>query len=143
MRVSEAGLRVYRGELILAKLDFLLRGWNWICAAIIQEWEDKDSPKPSGYRETPETWQIWDWAKVLRSCARDDGDLTFDCESVKLTRAEEKSYAALFKNPCTGKNGYRTIEYHDRFRKNMAMALMHILRPSRTTYMMAWQVVFV
>ncbi|OAE24377.1 hypothetical protein AXG93_4343s1460 [Marchantia polymorpha subsp. ruderalis] len=41
--------------------------------------------------------------------AVEDGDLTFDTKSVKITRAEEKSYAALFKNARTGINGYRTI----------------------------------
>ncbi|OAE27200.1 hypothetical protein AXG93_1598s1020 [Marchantia polymorpha subsp. ruderalis] len=76
-------------------------------------------------------------------CIRgDDDDLILD-SSVKVTRAEEKSYAALFKNPRIGKNGYRTIGYHDRFRRNVAMALMEILRPFWIMYMITWQVGFV
>lgn len=58
------------------------------------------------------------------SCVGYDSDLTFDSESVKVTRAEEKLYAVVFKNPRTGKNGYQTIGYHDHFRRNVAMALM-------------------
>lgn len=58
LRVPEAELRAYRGELILAKLDFLLWGWNWVCAAMIRKWDDDNTPKPLGYRGNPETWQI-------------------------------------------------------------------------------------
>ncbi|OAE30251.1 hypothetical protein AXG93_2956s1010 [Marchantia polymorpha subsp. ruderalis] len=41
-------------------------------------------------------------------CAGEDGDLTFDSESVKVTRSEEKTDAALFKKSRTSKNGYQT-----------------------------------
>ncbi|OAE32897.1 hypothetical protein AXG93_399s1050 [Marchantia polymorpha subsp. ruderalis] len=107
---------------------------------MVQEWDNDGAPKPPSYLENPKTWQIWNETKVLESCAGDDDDLTFDSESIKVTRAKEKSNAALFKKPRTGKNGYRSIGYHNRFRKNVAMAFMQILRPSRTTYMMTWQV---
>ncbi|OAE28746.1 hypothetical protein AXG93_1617s1310 [Marchantia polymorpha subsp. ruderalis] len=50
---------------------------------MMQEWDNNGVPKPPGYRRNPETWQIWDWTKVLGSCAGDDGDLIFDSESVK------------------------------------------------------------
>ncbi|OAE19727.1 hypothetical protein AXG93_2958s1010 [Marchantia polymorpha subsp. ruderalis] len=86
----------------------------------------------------------WNWtSKAIGRCADDDGDLTFDSESVRVTRDEERAYVALFKHPCSGKNGYRTVWYHDRLRRNVAMALMQILRPSRPTYMMTWHVGFV
>ncbi|OAE23801.1 hypothetical protein AXG93_1311s1000 [Marchantia polymorpha subsp. ruderalis] len=51
---------------------------------MMQEWDNGGAPMPPGYRGNPQTWQIWDWAKVFGSCARDDGDLTFDSESVKV-----------------------------------------------------------
>ncbi|OAE32880.1 hypothetical protein AXG93_3052s1100 [Marchantia polymorpha subsp. ruderalis] len=60
-----------------------------------------------------------------------------------VTREEKSAYATLFKHSSTKKNGYRTIWYHDRLRQNVAMALMQIFRPARTTYMMTWQVGFV
>lgn len=98
--------------------------------AIVQEWDNGGLPKPLGYRGNLETWQFWDWKKVLGHCIGDDGDLTFDSESVKITREKKKAYMTLFKHSCPGKNGYRTIWYHDRLRRNVAMALMHILRPA-------------
>lgn len=79
----------------------------------------------------------------MGSCAGNDGNLTFDSGSVKVTRAKEKSYAALFKNPRTGKTEYQTTGYHDCFRRNVAMTLMQILQFSRITYMMTWQARFV
>lgn len=86
----------------------------------------------------------WNWtSKAIGRCADDDGDLTFDSESVRVTREEERAYVALFKHPCSGKNGYRTVWYHDQLRRNVAMALMQIPRPSRPTYMMTWHVGFV
>lgn len=82
---------------------------------MVQEWDDDDTPKLDGYQGNSENWQIWDWMKVLGYRADKDDDLTFDNESVKVTRAEEKTYAALFKKPRIGKNGYRTTGYHDQF----------------------------
>lgn len=37
LRVPEVGLRAYRRDLILVKMEFLLWGWNWTSDAIIQE----------------------------------------------------------------------------------------------------------
>ncbi|OAE22614.1 hypothetical protein AXG93_2272s1000 [Marchantia polymorpha subsp. ruderalis] len=54
-----------------------------LCKILLKEWDDDDTPKPKGYRGNPETWQIWDWAKVLGYRVGEDGDLTFDNESVK------------------------------------------------------------
>ncbi|OAE18260.1 hypothetical protein AXG93_723s1120 [Marchantia polymorpha subsp. ruderalis] len=65
-------------------MDFLLWGWNWVSAAIVQAWNNGGLPKPPRYRENLETWKIWNGKKVLGCCARDDDDLTFDSESVKL-----------------------------------------------------------
>ncbi|OAE24821.1 hypothetical protein AXG93_1988s1260 [Marchantia polymorpha subsp. ruderalis] len=47
--------------------------------------------------------------KVLGRCAEDDGDLTFDSESVRVPKDKERAYVDLFKHPRTGKNGYRTV----------------------------------
>ncbi|OAE29940.1 hypothetical protein AXG93_773s1810 [Marchantia polymorpha subsp. ruderalis] len=65
-------------------MNFLLWSWNWASAAIVQEWNNNGLPKPSRYRGNLEIWQIWHWKKVLGRCADDDGDLTFDSESVKV-----------------------------------------------------------
>ncbi|OAE32090.1 hypothetical protein AXG93_2278s1710 [Marchantia polymorpha subsp. ruderalis] len=40
LKVPEFGLRAYCNELVAVKLDFLLCGWNWICAAMMQKWHD-------------------------------------------------------------------------------------------------------
>ncbi|OAE21684.1 hypothetical protein AXG93_4170s1250 [Marchantia polymorpha subsp. ruderalis] len=109
LKVPKVGLRAHRCDLILAKIDFLLWGWNWASETIVQEWDNNGLPKPPGYQGNSETWQIWDWKKILGRCAGDDGDLTFHNESVKVTIEEEKDYATLFKHPRTGKNDYRTI----------------------------------
>ncbi|OAE31229.1 hypothetical protein AXG93_1293s1060 [Marchantia polymorpha subsp. ruderalis] len=139
LRVPEVDLRAYHRDLILVKMNFLLWGWNWTSYAIIQEWDDNGLPKPPGYRGHPDTSEIWDYKKVLGQCASDNGDLTFDSDSVRITRDEERAYADLFKHPRTGKNEYRTVWYRDRMRQNIEMALMQILRPQRPTYMMTWQ----
>lgn len=76
-------------------------------------------------------------------CAGEDGNLTRDSESVKVMRAEEKTYTPLFKKLRLSKNRHQTIWYPDQLRKNVAIALMQILRPSRTTYMTTWQVGFI
>ncbi|OAE28067.1 hypothetical protein AXG93_3410s1100 [Marchantia polymorpha subsp. ruderalis] len=151
LRVPEVGLRAYRRDLILVKMDFLLWGWNWTSDAIIQEWDNNGLPKLPGYRGHHDTWKIWDWKKVLGRCADDDGDLTFDSDSVRVTRDEERAYDDLFKHPYTGKNGplfeswrhgtngWKTVYYKDLKRRVIALKIMHILRPARTTYVTAWQ----
>ncbi|OAE23112.1 hypothetical protein AXG93_1856s1020 [Marchantia polymorpha subsp. ruderalis] len=40
-------------------------------------------------------------------------------------------------------SGYKTRDYKDRKRRNVAVALLQILQPHRTTYMTSWQVEFV
>ncbi|OAE18542.1 hypothetical protein AXG93_1938s1000 [Marchantia polymorpha subsp. ruderalis] len=71
-----------------------------------QQWE----PKPPGYQGHPDTWEIWDWKKVLGRCASDDSNLTFDSDSVRVTREEERAYVDLFKHPRTGKNGWGSLK---------------------------------
>ncbi|OAE21957.1 hypothetical protein AXG93_242s1410 [Marchantia polymorpha subsp. ruderalis] len=66
-----------------------------------------------GYRGHSDTRKIRDWKKVLGQSADDDGDLTFDPESVRVTREEEREYVDLFKHSRTGKNGYCTVWYRD------------------------------
>ncbi|OAE29434.1 hypothetical protein AXG93_4548s1110 [Marchantia polymorpha subsp. ruderalis] len=60
-----------------------------------------------------------------------------------VTKDEEISYGALFKHSKSSKNGYKTRDYKDRLRRNVAVALLRILQPHRTTYMTSWQVGFV
>ncbi|OAE35513.1 hypothetical protein AXG93_2987s1000 [Marchantia polymorpha subsp. ruderalis] len=47
---------------------------------------------PVNFKEYPQLRQIWDWKKVLEQCVGEDCNLTFDDESIKVTRAEEKTY---------------------------------------------------
>ncbi|OAE29845.1 hypothetical protein AXG93_339s1030 [Marchantia polymorpha subsp. ruderalis] len=53
------------------------------------------------------------------------------------------SFGALLKNCKSSKNGYRTYDYVDRKRRNVAIALFQILQPHMTTYMTSWQMGFV
>lgn len=41
-------LRAYRNELIAARLDFLLWGYNWVCVVMVQEWHDNLAPDAKG-----------------------------------------------------------------------------------------------
>ncbi|OAE29001.1 hypothetical protein AXG93_3036s1280 [Marchantia polymorpha subsp. ruderalis] len=84
-----------------------------------------------------------DWAKVLGPCVEEDGDFTFNNDSVKMTRAEENTYVSLFKKPRSSKNKYQTTGFRDWLRMNVAVALMQILWLSQTIYMTTWQVGFV
>ncbi|OAE18885.1 hypothetical protein AXG93_3022s1090 [Marchantia polymorpha subsp. ruderalis] len=83
LKVPEVGLQAHCRDLILAKINFLLWDWNWASEAIVQEWYNNGLPKPPSYRGNLETGQIWDCKKVLERCADDDGDFTFDRESVR------------------------------------------------------------
>ncbi|OAE31501.1 hypothetical protein AXG93_2109s1000 [Marchantia polymorpha subsp. ruderalis] len=90
------------------KFNFLLWGWNWVCLAMVREWlGEKDQP-PRGYRPHPERWQVSDCEQVLGRCVGEEGDLLFDCGSVQVTKEEEISFDALFKNSKSSKNGYKT-----------------------------------
>ncbi|OAE20377.1 hypothetical protein AXG93_3932s1010 [Marchantia polymorpha subsp. ruderalis] len=86
---------------------------------------------------------LWGWNWVLGRCAGEESDILFECESVHVTKEEEISFGALFKNCKSSKNGYWTRDYKDRKRKNVAMAFLQILQPHSTTYMTSWQVGFV
>ncbi|OAE34134.1 hypothetical protein AXG93_2891s1600 [Marchantia polymorpha subsp. ruderalis] len=59
--------------------------------------------------------------------------------SVKITRAEEFTFAPFFKNARSGTNGWKIADYKDPMRSGIALDVMHILRPQRTTYVTAWQ----
>ncbi|OAE27905.1 hypothetical protein AXG93_3309s1010 [Marchantia polymorpha subsp. ruderalis] len=73
----------------------------------------------------------------------EEGHLLFECETLQVTKEEEISFGALFKNSKSIKNGYKTRDYKDRLRKNVTVTLLKILQPHRTTYMTSWQVGFV
>ncbi|OAE30426.1 hypothetical protein AXG93_3483s1180 [Marchantia polymorpha subsp. ruderalis] len=68
-----------------------------------------------------------------------DGDLMFEKDSVKITRAEEFTFASLFQNAQLGTNGWKTADYKDPMRRAIALGIMHIVRPQQTTYITAWQ----
>ncbi|OAE31460.1 hypothetical protein AXG93_725s1500 [Marchantia polymorpha subsp. ruderalis] len=85
---------------------------------------------------------VEDWEQVLGRCAGERGDLLFDCESVQVSKEDELSFGALFKNSEHSKNGYKTRDYKDRLRRNVVVALLQLLQPHRTIYMTSWQVDF-
>lgn len=66
----------------------------------------------------------------------------FKKDSVKIIREEYFTFAPLFKNARSGTNGWKTTDYKDLKRRAIALGIMHILRPQRTTYVTAWQVGF-
>ncbi|OAE33325.1 hypothetical protein AXG93_4123s1000 [Marchantia polymorpha subsp. ruderalis] len=105
---------------------------------MVQEWLREKNQPPRGYRPHPERWQVNDWEQVLGRCAGEEGDLLFECESVHVTKEEEISFGTLFKNYKSSKNGYKTRDYKDCKRRNVAVALLQILQPHRITYMTSW-----
>ncbi|OAE27306.1 hypothetical protein AXG93_2817s1110 [Marchantia polymorpha subsp. ruderalis] len=102
-------------------------------------WLREKNQLPRGYRPHPERWQVSDWEQVLGRCEGKEGNLLFECESVHVSKEEEISFGALFKKCKSRKNGYKTRDYVDRKRKNVAVALLQILQPHRITYMTSWQ----
>ncbi|OAE27366.1 hypothetical protein AXG93_2407s1010 [Marchantia polymorpha subsp. ruderalis] len=133
----------FQNELTTVKLNFLLWGWNWVCPEMIREWLRERNQPPRGFQPHPERWQVSDWEQVLGRCVGEEGHLLFECDSVQVTKEEKMSFRALFKNSKSSKDGYKTRDYKDRLRRNVAVALLQILQPNRTTYMTSWQVGFV
>lgn len=143
LKVPQIDLRAFQNELTVVKLDFLLWGWNWVCPELVRKWLRKRNQPLCEFRPHPKRWQVSDWEQVLGMCAGEEGHLLFECESVQVTKEEEISFGALFKNSKSGKNGYKIRDYKDRLRSNVALALLQILQPHRTTYMTSWQLGFV
>ncbi|OAE28911.1 hypothetical protein AXG93_2369s1050 [Marchantia polymorpha subsp. ruderalis] len=143
LRVPQVGLQAFQDELTAVKLDLLLWGWNWVCLAMVREWLREKYQPPRGYRPHPERWRVSDWEQVLGRCAGEEGDLLIDSESVHLSKEEEATFSALFKNRKSSKNEYKIRDYVDQKRRNVAVAILQILQPHRTTYMSSWQVGFV
>ncbi|OAE24000.1 hypothetical protein AXG93_4541s1020 [Marchantia polymorpha subsp. ruderalis] len=143
LKLPQIGLRAFQDRLIAVKLDFLLWGWNYVCPDMVREWQRERHQPTRGFRPHVDRWTVHDWGQVLGRCAGEDGFLLFDSESVKVSKAEEASFVELFKREKSTKNGYRTRDYRDRFRRNVAMALLQLLQPHRTTYITSWQVSFV
>ncbi|OAE27583.1 hypothetical protein AXG93_2779s1330 [Marchantia polymorpha subsp. ruderalis] len=50
---------------------------------MVQGWHDGRAPKAKGTCGNPAIWTIEDWTKVLGPCVGEDGDYTFDSDSVK------------------------------------------------------------
>ncbi|OAE29339.1 hypothetical protein AXG93_3102s1660 [Marchantia polymorpha subsp. ruderalis] len=82
------------------------------------------------------------WAKVMGPCAGSDGNLLFEKSSLNLTRTEEFSYGSIFNSGRSGTNGWKIADYQHPKRRAIALGIMHILRPQRTTYVTAWQAGF-
>lgn len=103
---------------------------------------DKNCNAGDNLQGNPMLWTIDHLTRVLGPCAGEDGDYMFEKESVKITRAEKFTFAPFFKNARSGPNGWKTADYNDPKRRAIALSIMHILRPHRTTYVTAWQVGF-
>lgn len=99
LRVSKFGFRASRDELTTVRFNFLLRSWNWVCAAIVKEWYEDRASKGTRICDRLESWIIEQWAQVLDPCDGQEGDLLYDHKSVKVTQREEKTFAVLFKSP--------------------------------------------
>lgn len=114
-----------------------------MCQDMVRKWQKGRDQFTRGFRPHPERWEVSDWKQVLGRCAGEEGHLLFESESIKVTKEEEISFATLFKSSKSSKNGYRTRDYKDRYRRNVAVALIQLLQPHRTTYITSWQVAFV
>lgn len=143
LKLPQNGLRAFEDRLITRKLEFLLWGWNYVCADMVREWLDEEQPPTRGLRPHVDRWIVRDWRQALGRCAGDDRYLLFESESVKVTKQDKASFVELFKRERSSKNGYRTRDYKDHFRRTVAMALLQLLQPHRTTYVTLWQVSFV
>ncbi|OAE33259.1 hypothetical protein AXG93_1200s1210 [Marchantia polymorpha subsp. ruderalis] len=80
-------------------------GWNYVCQLMVREWQEERDQPTRGFRPHVEQWVIADWEQVLGRCAGEDEHLLFDSESIKVTKQEEISFAALFKSSKSSKNG--------------------------------------
>ncbi|OAE32793.1 hypothetical protein AXG93_374s1200 [Marchantia polymorpha subsp. ruderalis] len=142
MKVPYKELQPFRREVSKLRLEFLLWDWNCVSASICKEIMDKNETEGVELRGNPMLWTIEHWTKVMGPCAGSDGDLLFEKNSVRLTNIEEFSYRPLFNSGRQGTNGWKTADYIDPKRRAIALGIMHILRPARTTYVTAWQVWF-
>ncbi|OAE21290.1 hypothetical protein AXG93_868s1280 [Marchantia polymorpha subsp. ruderalis] len=142
LKVPYEELRPFRHELRELRLEFLLWNWNCVSASICKEVLDNSATEGKELRGNSMLWIIEHWTKVMGPCTGSDEDLLFDKNSVGLTRGEEFSYGPLFETGRQGTNGWKTVDYKDPKRRAIALGIMHILRPARTTYVTAWQVGF-
>ncbi|OAE32017.1 hypothetical protein AXG93_4378s1000 [Marchantia polymorpha subsp. ruderalis] len=131
-----------RRELSELHLDFLLWNWNCISASICKEIMDKNQTEGKDLQGNPMLWTIKHWVRVMGSCAGSDGDLLFKKSSMNLTHMEEFSFRPLFNNGRSGTNGWTPADYKDPKRRAIALGIMHILQPARTTYVTTLQVGF-
>ncbi|OAE23497.1 hypothetical protein AXG93_285s1560 [Marchantia polymorpha subsp. ruderalis] len=127
LKLPQIGLHAFQHELTAVKLDFLLWGWNWVCQDMVREWQKGRDQSKRGFRPHVERWDIADWEQVLERCAGEDGHLLFESESIKVTKEEEISFAALFKSSKSSKKGFKTRDYKDRYRRNVPVALLQLL----------------
>ncbi|OAE32392.1 hypothetical protein AXG93_3671s1110 [Marchantia polymorpha subsp. ruderalis] len=102
---------------------------------MVRDWLREKDGNSRGYRPHPERWQVSDEGQVLGRCVGSEGDLLINSESVELSKEEESTFDDLFKNRRSRKNGYKTRDYVDRKRRNVAVAILQILQPHRTSYM--------
>ncbi|OAE28913.1 hypothetical protein AXG93_4891s1020 [Marchantia polymorpha subsp. ruderalis] len=142
LKVPYEDLRPFRRELSELRLEFLLWNWNCISASICKEIMDKNQTEGEDLRGNPLLWIVEHWTQVLGQCVGREEDLMFEKSSVALTRVEEFSYGPLIGSGRQGTNGWKTMNYLDPKRRAIALGVMHILRPARTTYVTAWQVGF-
>ncbi|OAE28292.1 hypothetical protein AXG93_2507s1040 [Marchantia polymorpha subsp. ruderalis] len=87
------------------KTNDKVRKFGPVEASICKEIIDKNRHDDEDLRGNPLLWTIEHWARVMESCAGSDGDLMFEKDSVKITRAEEFTFGPLFKTGRLGTNG--------------------------------------
>ncbi|OAE34038.1 hypothetical protein AXG93_4142s1230 [Marchantia polymorpha subsp. ruderalis] len=129
LKVPQIERRAFQNEMSAVKLDFLLKRGKIGCS---RRWSGSGCWRRTNLRAVFD--HIRDWEEVLGRCAGEEGDLLFNCESVQVTKEEEISFGALFKKSKSSKNGYKTRDYKDRMRRNVAVALLQILNSHLTTY---------
>ncbi|OAE23175.1 hypothetical protein AXG93_1953s1350 [Marchantia polymorpha subsp. ruderalis] len=107
------------------------------CAGTCKKFDGLVHPAADGSAESAANWSA-------RISARGDcGEAQFPPMGMELGHEGGIHFGALFQHSKSSKNGYKTRDYKDRLRRNVAVALLQILQPHRTTYMTSWQVGFV
>lgn len=143
LKVLEVELRAFQTKLIKYHLGFLLWSWSYIYVAGITEWLEKLDDNAEELRRRSKNWKIKHWTQVLGDATRSPEDLVFDSTGMRVTAAEEKSFVTLFSSRRSMKNGWKTTNYVDLFRQRIALSLMQLFRPVRTTYLALWQIAFI
>ncbi|OAE23876.1 hypothetical protein AXG93_3001s1050 [Marchantia polymorpha subsp. ruderalis] len=75
LRVPQIRLRAFQDELQAVKLNFLMWGWNWVCLAMVKEWQRKKGQKSREYQPHPGNINRTRSCHLATSCNLQDGKL--------------------------------------------------------------------